>query len=413
MANTNLYLDTRVAKKDGSFPLKIMLRHAGSIVSIPVQMSFTPEEWQTISGMIPMATYCKDARVKRVSTIKTQVETALATIRLACDMDNMTAAQIKESILVYLGRPLPEKSKSETSKLFLSRFNRFMETRSTAGTKKAYLETIRKIEAFSASAAKLRFEDINKDWLTDFDRFLQKTAGAASRHKHLRNIKAVFNDAIDNEVTSAYPFRKFKMPRLQPTRKRAMTLEQLKAIRDYKVEPWQEEYRDMFMLMFYLIGINSVDLFSASAAQLVNGRLEYTRQKTHKLYSIKVEPEAMALIKKYRGENHLLLPLDRYQSAQDYLHHMNDALQKIGPQEIVPDKAGKKRKVVYHPLFPDITSYWTRHTWATLAAGEDIPIETISRALGHSVGSDVTNIYIRFDERKIDKANRKVLDLLK
>ena len=53
--------------------------------------------------------------------------------------------------------------------------------------------------------------------------------------------------------------------------------------------------------------------------------------------------------------------------------------------------------------------YWTRHSWATIAAELEIPIETISAAMGHS-SKTVTDIYIKFDQAKIDRANRQVMD---
>ena len=56
--------------------------------------------------------------------------------------------------------------------------------------------------------------------------------------------------------------------------------------------------------MFYLCGINSVDLFNARPDALSNGRLEYVRAKTHKAYSVKVEPEAMEIIDRYRGKDY-------------------------------------------------------------------------------------------------------------
>lgn len=71
----------------------------------------------------------------------------------------------------------------------------------------------------------------------------------------------------------------------------------------------------------------------------------------------------------------------------------------------------KKNKKRYHALFPNITSYWARHTWATIAASLDIPKETIAAALGHG-GNTTTDIYIDFDRRKVDEANRKVIDFL-
>ena len=61
-------------------------------------------------------------------------------------------------------------------------------------------------------------------------------------------------------------------------------------------------------------------------------------------------------------------------------------------------------------MFPGLSSYWARHTWATIAASLDIPKETISAALGHEIGSPITSIYIRLDQKKVDEANRMVID---
>lgn len=56
------------------------------------------------------------------------------------------------------------------------------------------------------------------------------------------------------------------------------------------------------MLIFYLIGINTKDLFSLTSKNAVNGRIEYRRAKTGRWYSIKLEPEAMVLIERYKGK---------------------------------------------------------------------------------------------------------------
>ena len=87
---------------------------------------------------------------------------------------------------------------------------------------------------------------------------------------------------------------------------------------------------------------------------------------------------------------------------------MGTGLKQIGPV-VRKGLGGKKER---QPLFPDISSYWARHTWATIAAELDIPKETISAALGHEIGSEVTSIYINFDRKKIDEANRRVIDYL-
>ena len=84
---------------------------------------------------------------------------------------------------------------------------------------------------------------------------------------------------------------------------------------------------------------------------------------------------------------------------------MNENLQKMG--EVKTGKHGKKERT---PMFPDITTYWARHSWATIAASLDIPNETIAAALGHTYGNRITAIYIDFDMKKVDDANRKVID---
>ena len=76
------------------------------------------------------------------------------------------------------------------------------------------------------------------------------------------NIRAVFNKAIDDGKTDFYPFRAFKIKH-EDTRKRALTAEQLAWILNVTPAPGYEEARDIFMLLFYLIGINLADLLAA------------------------------------------------------------------------------------------------------------------------------------------------------
>ena len=163
--------------------------------------------------------------------------------------------------------------------------------------------------------------------------------------------------------------------------------------------------------MFYLIGINAADLFQAKKKDVVNGRLEYKRAKTGRLYSIKIEPEAQAIIDKYSGsDEYLLNVLDSYANYKDFLHRMGIGLKQIGEMERV-GRGGKKMR---EPAFPEISSYWSRHTWATIASGLDVPKDVIGHALGHSWStSTTTDIYIDFNIKKVDEANRKVLDALK
>ena len=223
----------------------------------------------------------------------------------------------------------------------------------------------------------------------------------------LRNIRTVFNKAIDDGKTDFYPFRAFKIKQ-EETRKRALTAEQLAWILNLLPLPGYEEARDVFMLSFYLIGINLADLLAAKKTSVKNGYLNYRRAKTGRLYSGKIEPEAADLIRKYAGKSHLVNGLERYATENSYLSKINKRLKYLGCPR------GKRGKILGEGQFPDLSTYWARHTWATIAYETGVPVDIIGQALGHSDKShSVTFIYIREDQGKVDEANRRVIDYVK
>lgn len=322
---------------------------------------------------------------------------------------DLDVKEIKGMVLSeVLGRNDAEDSSGQETPtvngVFIEWFNKFIEKKSNKGTKGVYKHTLDKIRTFDSDINSKGFEDIDFGWLSDFEAFCAKTASKNARNIHLRNIRAVFNNAIDNEITTTYPFRRFKI-RPEATEKRSMTVEELREVISYPVEPYAEIYRDMFALIFMLIGINTVDLHRLERVE--HGRIKFRRAKTGRLYSIKVEPEAQAIIDKYRGEKGLLRIADRWSDHRNFRHQLNKALQRMGEVE----RKGRGGKKIIEPAFPGLTSYWARHTWATIAAELDVPDAVISQALGHSGDTNSTTaIYIKRNEKKVDEANRKVLD---
>ena len=309
-----------------------------------------------------------------------------------------TLAEFKDRILTeVINKPTKPKG------CFVDIFKEFADSHNES-TKELYYYSLRRIEQFDKYISTRSIDEIGIPWLTRFESWLAQTNSKNARNILLRNIRAVFNYALDCEYTTNYPFRRFKI-RPEATRKRAMTVEQLRSLAVYPVEDYQEFYRDMFVLMFCLIGINVVDLYSLGG--IVDGRVEYRRAKTHRLYSIKVEPEAQVIIDKYHGTKNLLCIADRWTTHSQFGKQMNKALKRMGEMQ----RVGRGSKKVFEPIVPGLTTYWARHTWATIAASLDIPKETIAHALGH--GNDtVTDIYIDFDKKKVDEANRKVLDFV-
>lgn len=239
----------------------------------------------------------------------------------------------------------------------------------------------------------------------NFQNFCAKTMSVNGYSIHLRNIRAVYNYLITEERITKYPFRGFRI-KSEPTAHRVLEVEQLRRIRDLECPKFMAYHRDIFMLMFYLIGINAKDLMYLREEDLRNGRIHYRRFKTGRPFDIKVEPEAMEIIERYRGKKHLLNCLDRCKDHLNFLHRLNDTLKRLG-MEYVEGKG-----YVGEPICPELSSYWSRHTWATMAFDIDIPKDIVSLALGHSLGAGVTDIYIRYGTKKVDAANRKVIDYL-
>lgn len=316
-------------------------------------------------------------------------------------MPKVDVKEIGEDFAEHFG--LIKKRKVDNTGTFVKHYEQFMESKTNRGTRGVYKHTLDRIRVFDKNVDNKMFEDIDLKWLTEFEAFCAKTACKNARNIHLRNIRAVFNNAIDYEITTAYPFRRFKI-RPEATRKRSLSVEELRKLFDYPVEEYAEIYREMFRLIFMLVGINSVDLHGLKSITR-DGRIEYKRAKTGRLYSIKVEPEAMEIINKYRGVKGLLCIADRWSDSRNFRHQCNKALQKIGQVE----RKGRGGKKTITAEFEGVTTYWARHTWATIAASLDIPKDTIAAALGHG-GDTVTDIYIDFDQKKVDAANRRVLD---
>lgn len=305
----------------------------------------------------------------------------------------------------FVGRELGilEDDDEDTVK-FTRHFQRFIDVKDNKGTKGVYKHTLDKIRAFDHDIDKKSFEEIDLKWLNDFEHFCAQTASKNARNIHLRNIRAVFNNAIDYEITSAYPFRRFKI-KPEATRKRSLTVEELRKLFDYPVEPYAEIYREMFKLIFMFIGINTIDLYGLESITK-DGRIEYKRAKTHRDYSIKVEPEAMEIINKYHGKNGLLCIADRWRDSRNFRHQCNKALQRIGKVE----RVGLGGKKIITAEFEKVTTYYARHSWATIARSIGVSIDDIALALGHGDGHNLTRIYIDEDRQKIDYANRRVLD---
>lgn len=263
----------------------------------------------------------------------------------------------------------------------------FRDTHDRKSTRMVYGTTIGIINRYDPGAT---CDTINARWLSDFRTYLARH-GYSTNYRGIqeRNIRAVFNYAIDNEYTTSYPFRKWKVE-VGNARPRDVTPEELRRI--YAIGEW---YSDIFTLQFLLMGINLIDLYQLTKTNYKRGRIQYTRQKTGKWYDIKVHQMAAAILEKYPPSDHHLLGILDQWSFEWFKKKYNKELQSLD-------------------MSVHMTSYVTRYTFASIADSIDIPPSTIARCLGHTE-MDVKRVtmgYIHQEQKKVDEANEKVIDFV-
>lgn len=410
MIGVRFFFDSRRLDKEGRGQVRAVITKSGTTAMMSLGVSVRPDQWA--NGMV--VKHENEEVLNRSLSIKKGIidRTILEQSTLG-NYVGKTARDVVDTLKEALDPDLArrkrelERQKEIEQNSFSLFYERYLQSKENIGTKTLYADTMKKIRLFCESEGTefrtLAFNQITKGWLAAFETFCRKTEKQNTASRHLRDIRAVFNAAIDENLTTNYPFRRFKIRYVETTDK-SYTAAELRSLFNYDCYPGgEQESVEMFKLMFCLIGINNVDL--ANAQGVKRGRLEYIRAKTHKFYSIKVEPEALAIIKRYAGKELMLNILERCPNYKTYFNRLGKTLRKVGKQRV----AGKKSKG--EALLPSICLGSARTSWATIAQSElGISRDVIAAALGHHT-IDVTSTYLRTDWRKkVDDANRRVLD---
>ena len=408
MVQTHYYFDARRLDKDGKGQVRMVLSRRRSKFYKSTGIKLLPEQWENGSVIKhPDAKLLNAA----LNMKKADIDRFILNQTCAGALAGKTTKEVVDMVFAEFDSDLVEKRKEQEDKkknlpIF---FQSVIASKDNPGTRQLYIDTYNRIKDYcnykGACFEKLSFLDIDQSWLNGFEAYcsthLKMKTNSTSRH--LRDIRAVFNEAIDTGLTTHYPFRKYKIHQ-ELGKDKSYTAAELRNLFSAPCYPGgQQEAVDMFKLMFCLIGINPVDL--AMAEKPHRGRLDYIRKKTKQSYSIKLEPEALKIIEKYKGKEKLLDILERCPNYKTYFNRVSKTLRKIGKIRR-PGKISSGEAVL-----EDICLGSARTSWATIAQQElGISKEEIAAALGHHT-VDVTSTYLRTKWRAIvDKRNREVLD---
>jgi site-specific recombinase XerD len=214
-----------------------------------------------------------------------------------------------------------------------------------------------------------------------------------------------YNDYDRNIIKiPGQPFKAVRIPDSDIPQKRSTDSETIRRILGVPPElPREILARDVSLLVLYLAGINTVDLYSMEKTGFGNQKLCYNRSKTEKkrkdkaYMEILVSEEILPLFKKYKGKKKLFSFSERYSDSDLFLTAVNKGLKALC------QKAGVQK----------ITVYWLRHTWATIAQNKcGASTELVGFCLNHASAHRVTEGYIEKDFSPINVLNRKVLACL-
>ena len=292
-------------------------------------------------------------------------------------------------------------------------------------TAETYTSALNSFRRFRSNTD-INLTDITPDIIRDYQTSLANRGVSTNTSSfYIRVLRAAFNKAIDDELIEARnPFKRVYTG-VDKTPKRALSVDTIKKIRhlDLNDAPAVAYARDIFMLSFYLRGMSFVDMAYLKTADLKDGYITYRRHKTGQQLTIKWTPEMQAILDRYyptfstsegatpNRVGEYLLPImegsvksrrgrsasterSRYKNVGfNVNHNLKTVARKLG-------------------LTTSLTLYVARHSWATAAKTNGIPINVISEAMGHN-SETTTRIYLTsLDNTEIDAANDKILSSL-
>lgn len=284
-----------------------------------------------------------------------------------------------------------------------------MRTQRQYSTAKTCVSVLRGLSGV-AQRKSLTFSELTPELLATYEHHLLSRGRSRNTVSlYMRTLHNVCNRA-EHEKLATVPANLFEkvFTGADPVRHRAVAPDLIRQISTLELVGKQARLqfsRDMFMLCFYLRGIAFIDLAHLRKGDLDGDVISYWRQKTKKVTSLKIDPRAMEIIKRYAhlAENTIyLLPIIRVQGTADEERKQYESALRLYNKHL-------NRIGVILNLDMPLTSYVARHSWATIAHNIGVQMADISEALCHS-SEKMTRNYIRsFTADRLAEVNQRVI----
>lgn len=257
-----------------------------------------------------------------------------------------------------------------------------------------YRHTLQCFRAFLDQHGKkaLRLDQLTPRLLRQYEDYLLQVRHVSpnSSSFYMRHLRSVYRQAvIQGLVADRHPFDTVYTG-TDKTRKRAISLDQMRLIAHFTDFHTTREhlYHDIFLFLFLAQGMAFVDLAHLRKSDIADDHINYRRQKTGSNINVAISRPLRLLIDKYAAltPGPYLFPVISFTDtkrqtteARNMLNATNRFLNRVGCQ--------------LELSFP-LTTYVARHTWATLALANNLPVADISEALGHA-SERTTRIYLK------------------
>ena len=259
-------------------------------------------------------------------------------------------------------------------------------------------------------------KDVNVNFLEGFEGFLrhERKNKDTTISVKMRNLQRVINLAIEEGLFNRdnYPFgeKKYSVTRRlnHKTKKRSVSMDIISKIKGVKLEqPSLAFARDIFMFSFYTRGMNFIDIIGLTKANIINNEIYYVRSKTKQPFYIPINSQTQELIDKYGTDRKYLFPVyndhihitlkQKYTRKKTAIKKVNDDLKEVA-------------KLIGEPHIC-LTTYVSRHSYATNLKHAGVGTSYISEALGHQTEEQTQTYLSEFDKNVIVEFEKKIFDV--
>lgn len=399
--SVKLTIDLRRKKANGTYPIILRLCHFRKTTAISLSYSISKNDWDIEKGKVKK-TFRGVASISRLNNMllkeKTRATDIINLLFEKGEIDFLSITQIKDKIV--------RKNKYESFFEFGYSLVEDLKISRRYGNARNYSGVLGTLKSYNKNRD-LKINELNYGYLLKLERdFLAKGNSINGLASYMRTIRAIYNKAINAGLVdrSSYPFVNYKI-RTTPTKKRAINIEYLKSILELKLDKKLVlfHYRNYFLASYFIYGISFIDLAFLKVKNVQQGRIKYQRRKTYKIYDIKVSEQLEVILSFYlmnkNGDDFIFPIIKREAPEQQYLdaewerHRYNKGLKEIAK---------------LCNISATLTSYVSRHSFATQAMLNDVPLQVISAMLGHERLS-TTQIYLKsLPSNLLDQYNDRV-----